>query len=290
MVGGVARGGDRRVPGARGLGDDWPLSWAPPCRTRPMAFASAIAFLIFAVWAWREGRAPDDDDRLDRSRTPVRASRCGVVVRARRDERQDDVGNGDPGQRSRLGRRVDRLDLGHGLGRRPGHRCGDAAASAAARSSCCTFWPACCSCCLACGCCWTARWVGGRWLSRVTATVALTAATVAAAQTLRRRRDEASTTGRSPRIARCPERKSLLRGPAAALGRPQAGHLRRSLSCPRARLGADHASQTAKEIPVELEVVQLVAVPPPDTGGPMLSPITDMATAMGTSMPPIFFG
>jgi putative Ca2+/H+ antiporter (TMEM165/GDT1 family) len=27
---------------------------------RPMAFASAIAFLIFAVWAWREGSAADE--------------------------------------------------------------------------------------------------------------------------------------------------------------------------------------------------------------------------------------
>ena len=27
---------------------------------RPMAFASAIAFLIFAVWAWREGAAADE--------------------------------------------------------------------------------------------------------------------------------------------------------------------------------------------------------------------------------------
>ncbi len=27
---------------------------------RPMAFASAIAFLIFAAWAWREGAAADD--------------------------------------------------------------------------------------------------------------------------------------------------------------------------------------------------------------------------------------
>jgi putative Ca2+/H+ antiporter (TMEM165/GDT1 family) len=29
--------------------------------TRPMAFASAIAFLIFAAWAWREGAAADDE-------------------------------------------------------------------------------------------------------------------------------------------------------------------------------------------------------------------------------------
>jgi putative Ca2+/H+ antiporter (TMEM165/GDT1 family) len=28
--------------------------------SRPMAFASAIAFLIFAVWAWREGTAGDE--------------------------------------------------------------------------------------------------------------------------------------------------------------------------------------------------------------------------------------
>ncbi len=29
---------------------------------RPMAFASAIAFLVFAAWAWREGAAHDDSD------------------------------------------------------------------------------------------------------------------------------------------------------------------------------------------------------------------------------------
>lgn len=30
--------------------------------TRPMAFASAIAFLIFAVWTWREGASAGDDE------------------------------------------------------------------------------------------------------------------------------------------------------------------------------------------------------------------------------------
>jgi Ca2+/H+ antiporter, TMEM165/GDT1 family len=29
---------------------------------RPIAFAGAIAFLLFAVWTWREGRGSDDDD------------------------------------------------------------------------------------------------------------------------------------------------------------------------------------------------------------------------------------
>lgn len=33
---------------------------------RPMAFASAIAFLIFAVWAWREGAAADETAAPDR--------------------------------------------------------------------------------------------------------------------------------------------------------------------------------------------------------------------------------
>jgi len=33
---------------------------------RPMAFASAIAFLIFAVWAWREGAAADETSTPDR--------------------------------------------------------------------------------------------------------------------------------------------------------------------------------------------------------------------------------
>jgi putative Ca2+/H+ antiporter (TMEM165/GDT1 family) len=36
--------------------------------TRPMAFASAIAFLIFAVWAWREGTAEDNASTTHQSR------------------------------------------------------------------------------------------------------------------------------------------------------------------------------------------------------------------------------
>jgi len=36
--------------------------------TRPMAFASAIAFLIFALWAWREGTAEDDISTTRESR------------------------------------------------------------------------------------------------------------------------------------------------------------------------------------------------------------------------------
>ena len=36
--------------------------------TRPIAFVSAIAFLIFAVWAWREGTAEDDVSTTHESR------------------------------------------------------------------------------------------------------------------------------------------------------------------------------------------------------------------------------
>ena len=39
--------------------------------TRPMAFVSAIAFLIFAVWAWREGTAEDDVSTAHESRFAV---------------------------------------------------------------------------------------------------------------------------------------------------------------------------------------------------------------------------
>lgn len=31
---------------------------------RPIAFAGAIAFLLFAIWTWREGRTGDDDDEV----------------------------------------------------------------------------------------------------------------------------------------------------------------------------------------------------------------------------------
>jgi putative Ca2+/H+ antiporter (TMEM165/GDT1 family) len=38
---------------------------------RPMAFASAIAFLAFAVWAWREGReSTDGDEAVSATREP----------------------------------------------------------------------------------------------------------------------------------------------------------------------------------------------------------------------------
>ena len=46
--------------------------------SRPMAFASAIAFLIFAVWAWREGGAGRRGG-LDRSATAIRAADRGVL-------------------------------------------------------------------------------------------------------------------------------------------------------------------------------------------------------------------
>jgi Ca2+/H+ antiporter, TMEM165/GDT1 family len=36
--------------------------------TRPMAFASAIAFLIFAAWSWREGTAEDNISTTHESR------------------------------------------------------------------------------------------------------------------------------------------------------------------------------------------------------------------------------
>jgi Ca2+/H+ antiporter, TMEM165/GDT1 family len=35
---------------------------------RPLAFASALAFLIFAVWAWREGTSDDDASATDEPR------------------------------------------------------------------------------------------------------------------------------------------------------------------------------------------------------------------------------
>ncbi|CAM3363892.1 TMEM165/GDT1 family protein [Mycobacterium intermedium] len=38
--------------------------------TRPMAFASAAAFLIFAVWTWREGAAAQDEDEVAAPREP----------------------------------------------------------------------------------------------------------------------------------------------------------------------------------------------------------------------------
>jgi putative Ca2+/H+ antiporter (TMEM165/GDT1 family) len=39
--------------------------------TRPMAFASAIAFLLFVVWAWREGTAEDNVSTTHESRFAV---------------------------------------------------------------------------------------------------------------------------------------------------------------------------------------------------------------------------
>ena len=34
---------------------------------RPIAFAAAIAFLLFAVWTWRDGRRDDDEGEVNRS-------------------------------------------------------------------------------------------------------------------------------------------------------------------------------------------------------------------------------
>jgi Ca2+/H+ antiporter, TMEM165/GDT1 family len=58
---------------------------------RPIAFAAAIAFLLFAVWTWREGRAGDKDPGSPGRRTATRAARRRVLVHSGRARRQDDA-------------------------------------------------------------------------------------------------------------------------------------------------------------------------------------------------------
>lgn len=48
---------------------------------RPAACVSAIAFLIFAVWVWREDTARRQRNLANRCRTPTRAVHRGLVVR-----------------------------------------------------------------------------------------------------------------------------------------------------------------------------------------------------------------
>ena len=49
---------------------------------RPIAFAAAIAFLLFAVWTWREGRAGRRRRGSQGRRTATRAARRHLLVRS----------------------------------------------------------------------------------------------------------------------------------------------------------------------------------------------------------------
>ena len=49
---------------------------------RPIAFAAAIAFLLFAVWTWREGRAARTRRGSQGRRTATRPARRHLLVRS----------------------------------------------------------------------------------------------------------------------------------------------------------------------------------------------------------------
>ncbi len=166
--------------------------------SRPMAFASAIAFLIFAVWAWREGTAGDETvSTVGESRFALltvvssfglaemsdKTSLATVTLASDHDWTGVWVG-------STLGMVLaDGLAIGVGtmLHRRLPQKVLHALAS-------------------------LLFLIFGLWMLfdtalglrsvaiAVTIAVALAAATVAAAQTLRRRRNEAAPAGRSPDI------------------------------------------------------------------------------------------
>jgi putative Ca2+/H+ antiporter (TMEM165/GDT1 family) len=165
---------------------------------RPMAFASAIAFLIFAVWAWREGGAGDETDSTDGesgfalltvvssfmlAEMSDKTSLATVTLASDHDWTGVWIG-------STLGMVLaDGLAIGVGtmLHRRLPHKLLHALAS-------------------------LLFLMFGLWMLfdtalglrsvaiTVTIAVALAAATVAAAQTLRRRRKEGAPAGRSPDI------------------------------------------------------------------------------------------
>ena len=76
-VAGLDRRSDRRVHGARGHGVDRPLPGCHP--SPPMAFASAIACLIFAVWTRREGGAGERRCRAIGNRDSRYRPRCPTL-------------------------------------------------------------------------------------------------------------------------------------------------------------------------------------------------------------------
>jgi Ca2+/H+ antiporter, TMEM165/GDT1 family len=166
---------------------------------RPMAFASAIAFLIFAVWAWREGASRDDKVSTDDEPRFALLAVIATFVLAEMSDKTTLATLTLASDRdwtgvwigSTLGMVLaDGLAIGVGmlLHRRLPHRLLHVLAS-------------------------LLFLMFGLWLLfdsalgwrsaaiAVTAAVALAAATVAAAQTGRRRRTEASIVGRSSDIA-----------------------------------------------------------------------------------------
>jgi len=102
---------------------------------RPMAFASAIAFLIFAVWAWREGAAAD---RTVPTTHEQRFALLSVVSSFALAEMSDKTTLATvtlASERDWAGVWIGSTHPGHGLGRRPGDCCRRTAESAASRAA-----------------------------------------------------------------------------------------------------------------------------------------------------------
>jgi putative Ca2+/H+ antiporter (TMEM165/GDT1 family) len=120
---------------------------------RPIAFAAAIAFLLFAVWTWREGRARDDElVKVAQPRHVLLAVISSFVL----------AELGDKTMLATVALASDRNWAGVWIGATAGMLLADGVPSRWAQCctsgyprTSCTAWPACCFCCSVCGCCST---------------------------------------------------------------------------------------------------------------------------------------
>ena len=131
---------------------------------RPIAFAAAIAFLLFAVWTWREGRDDGEEDAgtVAEPRYVLLAVISSFVL----------AELGDKTMLATVALASDHNWAGVWIGATAGMVLADGVAIAVGAvlhkrlpERFLHRWPACCSCCSACGCSSTARWAGGGSLS-----------------------------------------------------------------------------------------------------------------------------
>ena len=132
---------------------------------RPIAFAAAIAFLLFAVWTWREGGRDDDEGvRVAEPRFVLFAVISSFVL----------AELGDKTMLATVALASDHNWAGVWIGATAGMVLADGVAIAVGAcctngcpSASCTAWPVCCSCCSVSGCCSMVRsgFGGSRWRS-----------------------------------------------------------------------------------------------------------------------------
>jgi len=120
---------------------------------RPIAFAAAIAFLLFAVWTWREGHARNDEVVKVVERRHVLLAVISSFVLAEL---------GDKTMLATVALASDHNWAGVWIGATAGMVLADGVAIAVGAllhkrlpEPSCTAWPVCCFCCSVCGCCST---------------------------------------------------------------------------------------------------------------------------------------